>query len=78
VPPDDSIKISAQTSPVLICTDAILMMLMLISSLLNHERLWRMIARSLTSMTVGKRWLPFVHRLALKISGSIPLLWFRK
>src|SRR5262249_13784213 len=38
-PPEDSIKISDQTIPVLICTEATLLMLTLISSRLNHERL---------------------------------------
>src|SRR2546429_4646955 len=45
---------------------------MLISSRLNQERLRRTTAFSLTSMTVGKRKLPFVHRLAW--NASIVLL----
>src|SRR5205809_4257180 len=47
-------------------------MLMLISSRLNQDRLRRTTAFSLTSMTVGKRKLPFVHRLAW--NASIVLL----
>src|ERR1039457_4065623 len=55
VPPLDSIRMSDQMMPVLMWTDATLLMLMLISSLLNHERLWRMTAWSVTSMTVRNR-----------------------
>ena len=44
-----------QISPVLIWTDATFWMLMLISSLLNHDRLRRITALSVTSMMVGKR-----------------------
>jgi hypothetical protein len=39
--------------------------------LLNHERLWRMTAMSVTSMTVGNRWFPPVHRLALNFSEAM-------
>jgi hypothetical protein len=39
-------------------------MLMLISSRLNHDRLCRMTALSVTSIIVGKRKLPRVNRLA--------------
>src|SRR5204863_1514138 len=72
VPPEDSIRMSDQISPVLIWTEAIFCTLMLISSRLNQERLRRTTAFSLTSMTVGKRKLPFVHRLAW--NASIVLL----
>lgn len=44
-----------QSRPVWICTDATFWMLMLISSMLNHDRLRRITALSETSMTVGKR-----------------------
>lgn len=44
-----------QIRPVLICTDATFWMLMLISSLLNHDRLRRITALSETSIMVGKR-----------------------
>ena len=44
-----------QIRPVWICTDATFWMLMLISSLLNHDRLRRITALSETSMMVGKR-----------------------
>jgi hypothetical protein len=60
--------------PVLMWTEATLLMLMLISSLLNHERLWRMTALSVTSITVGKKWFPLVQRLARKISDAMPSL----
>jgi hypothetical protein len=46
-------------------------MLMLISSRLNHERLWRTTAMSVTSMTVGNRKFPRVHRLALNVSDAM-------
>src|SRR5207302_10006191 len=72
VPPEDSIRMSDQITPVLIWTEAIFCTLMLISSRLNQERLRRITAFSLTSMTVGKRKLPFVHRLAW--NASIVLL----
>jgi hypothetical protein len=53
-------------------------MLTLISSLLNHDRLCRMTARSDTSMTVGKRKLPRVNRLARNVSEAMATLSFRK
>jgi hypothetical protein len=46
-------------------------MLMLISYLQNHDRLCRTTALSVTSMTVGKRKLPCVQRLALKNSEAM-------
>jgi hypothetical protein len=53
-------------------TDATLLMLMLISSRLNHDRLCLTTALSVTSMIVRKRKLPRVHRLALNVSkGTI-------
>ena len=61
-----------QIRPVWICTDATFWMLMLISSLLNHDRLRRITALSETSMMVGKRWLPAVHRLAWNVSDAMP------
>src|SRR5213595_900605 len=73
VPPEDSIRMSDQISPVLIWTEAIFCTLMLISSRLNQERLRRTTAFSLTSMIVGKRKLPFVHRLAWNDSEGIVL-----
>src|SRR6185437_9529204 len=72
-PPEDSIKMSDQISPVLIWTDATLLMLTLISSWLNQERLWRVTACSLTSMQVGNRKFPRVQRLALNVSLGICL-----
>jgi hypothetical protein len=52
-------------------TEATLVMLMLISSWLIHERLRRITALSVTSMYVGKSRLPRVKRLARKISDGI-------
>ena len=63
-PPVDSIRMFDQMMPVLICTEATLKMLMLISSRLNHERFRRTTALSETSMIVGKRKFPRVNRLA--------------
>ena len=57
--------------PVLMWTDATLVMLMLISSRLNQERLCRMTALSVTSITVGNRKFPRVHRLALNVSEAM-------
>src|SRR4029077_15377881 len=71
VPPEDSIRISDHTMPVLICTEATLLMLMDISSRLNQERLCRVTDLSLTSMYVGNKVLPLVQRLARKISDGI-------
>ena len=67
VPTEDSISILDQSRPVLIWTEATLVMLMLISSWLNQERLRRVINLSLTSMRVGKSRLPWVQRLAQKL-----------
>ena len=53
------------------CTEATLVMLILISSRLNHERLWRITALSVTSMYVGNRIFPGVNRLALNISDDM-------
>ena len=64
-------RISDQTRPVLMWTEATLVMLMLISSWLNHERLRRITALSVTSMEVGNRRFPRVQRLARKISDGI-------
>ena len=59
------------SNPVLIWTDATFGMLMLISSLLNHDRFRRMTALSETSIRVGKMWLPVVHRLAWNVSDAM-------
>jgi len=64
VPPEDSINISDQISPVLMWTEAILAMLIVISSWLNHDRLRRVTDLSLTSINVGNKKLPRVQRLA--------------
>jgi hypothetical protein len=71
LPPDDSIRMSAQIKPVVICTEATFGNTMLISSTRNHDRFRRKIALSVTSITVGNNRLPCVHRLALKISDAI-------
>ncbi len=64
-------RMSENIMPVLMWTEATLKMLMLISSTLNQERLRLMTDLSVTSMRVGNRKLPFVQRLALKISEAM-------
>src|SRR5581483_957847 len=64
VPPEDSMEISAQTKPVVMRTEATFCMVMLSSSTRNQWRLRRMTDNSLTSISVGNRKLPLVHRLA--------------
>lgn len=60
-----------QMRPVLMCTDATLVMLMLSSSVVKRVRFRRVTDLSLTSMYVGKKRLPLVQRLALKVSVGI-------
>src|ERR1039458_8405945 len=55
--------------------DATLEMVMLISSTLNQLRLRRMTDLSVTSMTVGNKWLPLVQRLARKMSDGMVGVW---
>ena len=65
LPPVESIRISDQSIPVLIKTDATLVMGMLSSELPKKRGLIRNTRSGLTSMRVGKRKLPRVQRLAL-------------
>src|SRR5260370_37760580 len=66
VPPVDSIRISAHSTPVEICTEATFDMAM-VSSLLPNQRDFTRLTRSgLTTMRVGKIKLPWVQRLAVK------------
>src|ERR1700722_18521288 len=67
VPPVDSIRISAHTTPVVMWTDATFEMAMLSSLLPNHRDLIRLTRVGLTTMRVGKRKLPCVQRLAVKV-----------
>src|ERR1700685_1372491 len=70
VPPVDSMRISDQNTPVEICTDATFEIAM-VSSLLPKKRdLIRLTRCGLTTSLVGKRKLPGVHRLAVKVSAG--------
>src|SRR5882724_7499680 len=69
VPPVDSMRMSAQTMPVEMCTEATLEMAMLSSLLPNQRDFTRLTRCELTTSWVGKRKLPFVQRLAVKVSG---------
>src|SRR5580704_3284580 len=76
VPPVDSITISAQKTPVEMCTDAIFDIAMLSSLLPNSRDLMRATRCGLMTSRVGKKKLPWVQRLAEKLSevdGSIGL-----
>ena len=68
VPPEDSIRISDHTIPVLMCTDATLKMLMLISFLLNQVRLptvagWNLTVQQELSQTFSIQLLARKHHL---------------
>jgi|SRR6185437_7232702 len=65
LPPVESIRMSDQSIPVLIKTEATLVMGMLSSELPKNRGLIRKTRSGLTSMRVGKRRLPRVQRLAL-------------
>src|SRR6185437_1133728 len=67
LPPVESIRMSDQTIPVLINTEATLVMGMLSSELPKNRGLIRNTRSGPTSIRVGKRRLPRVQRLALKI-----------
>src|SRR5712664_3842939 len=70
VPPVDSIRISDHTMPVEMCTEAIFEMAMLSSLLPNHRDFTRLTRRGLTTRRVGNRKLPWVQRLAVKLSAD--------
>src|ERR1700722_1120012 len=67
VPPVDSITISAQKTPVEICTDAIFDIGMLSSLLPKSRDLVRITRCGLTMSLVGKKKFPCVQRLAEKV-----------
>src|ERR1700746_702129 len=70
VPPVDSMTISDQKTPVEICTEAIFDMAMLSSLLPNRRNFTRLTRCGLMTRRVGKKKLPCVHRLALKLSAG--------
>src|SRR5689334_6160653 len=70
VPPVDSMTISAQKIPVLMCTEATFEMGMLSSLLPNRRDLVRITRCGLTTILVGKKKLPWVQRLAEKVSAG--------
>src|ERR1700677_5079798 len=74
VPPVDSITITDHRTPVEMCTDATFDMGIVSSLLPNNRDLMRLTRCGLTSRRVGKRKLPCVQRLAVKVSarGSAP------
>src|SRR5579872_640250 len=70
VPPVDSITISDQNTPVLMCTEAIFDIAMLSSLLPNRRDLTRDTRWGLITSFVGNRKLPCVHRDALNVSAG--------
>src|ERR1017187_8943005 len=70
VPPVDSMTISDQKTPVEMWTDAIFDMAMLSSLLPNRRDLTRATRCGLMMRRVGKKKLPWVQRLALKVSAG--------
>src|SRR6202034_2006259 len=67
VPPVDSMTISDQKTPVEMWTEAILVMPMLSSLLPNRRDLTRVTRCGLMMRRVGKKKLPCVQRLAVKV-----------
>src|SRR5579864_2603697 len=70
VPPVDSMTISAQKTPVEICTEATLEMGMLSSLEPKRRDLVRITRWGLTTILVGKKKLPRVQREAAKVSAG--------
>src|SRR5882724_10598123 len=68
VPPEESMRISDQITPVEICTEATLPRAMLSSLLPNRRDLTRLTCCGVTMMRTGKNRLPLVQRLAVKVS----------
>src|SRR5215469_4456119 len=66
-PPVESMRISDQITPVLISTDATCEIAMLSSLVPNSRDFTRLTWRGVTTMRVGKMWLPLVQRLAAKV-----------
>src|ERR1700730_469870 len=77
VPPVDSIRISDQSIPVEMWTEAIFDMAMVSSLLPNHRDFTRLTRNGLTRIRVGKRKLPWFQRLAVKTwaGGSAVGVW---
>src|SRR5689334_169726 len=73
LPPVESMRMSDQNTPVLICTDATLVMGILSSELPKNRGLVRNTRSGPTSIRVGKRKLPRVQRLALNILLELEL-----
>ena len=82
LPPVESIRMSDQSIPVLINTEATLVMGMLSSELPKNLGLIRKTRSGLTSMRVGNRKLPRVQRLALNtllavdVRGAVDMTLF--
>src|SRR5271166_773804 len=70
VPPVDSMTISDHSTPVEMCTDATFDMAILSSLLPKRRDLTRLTRCGLMTSFVGKRKLPCVQRLALKVSAG--------
>jgi hypothetical protein len=70
VPPVDSMTISAQKTPVEMCTDAIFDMVMLSSLLPKNRPFTRETRCGLITSLVGKKKFPCVHRDAAKVSAG--------
>ena len=68
LPPVLSMRMSAQSMPVSMRTEATRLRWMLISLTVNQDRFRRITACSVTSRVVRHRRLPFVQREAWKIS----------
>src|SRR5690349_1210907 len=79
LPPVESMRMSDQNTPVLICTDATLVMGILSSELPKNRGLIRSTRSGPTSIRVGKRKLPRVQRLAwntlleLELRGGVDM-----
>src|SRR5271157_483287 len=69
-PPVDSMTISDQMTPVEMCTDATFDMAMLSSLLPNRRDFTRLTRCGLMTSRVGKKKLPCVQRLAVKVSAG--------
>src|SRR6478609_2891274 len=73
LPPVESMRMSDQNTPVLICTDATLVLGILSSDLPKNRALVRNTRSGPTSFRMGKRKLPRVQRLALNILLELEL-----
>ena len=68
VPPEESMRMLDQITPVEICTEATLPRAMLSSLLPNKRDFIRLTCCGVTMMRTGKNRLPLVQRLAVKVS----------